>query len=191
MKGWRLPFVMAAKDPPPPRLTAGNGGFATSDTVGPAAATHDPFATADTTAAAAAAAAASDGTAETLSALFGATADATSAAVDAEDGDDGDDMWRFPDTTMLRYDELDVESPYVRQKLLSIRQKSCGVLAFHNGTEDALMCFVEQHARRGDPKAVLKVASLLLVYIDRTRLISSCPFRLGRRWMCSATRVTG
>ena len=189
MKGWRLPFVMAAKDPPPPRLSAGNGGVATSNTVGPAAATHDPFATADTTAAAAAAA--SDGTAETLSALFGSTADATSAAVDAEDGDDGDDMWRFPDTTMLRYDELDVESPYVRQKLLSIRQKSCGVLAFHNGTEDALMCFVEQHARRGDPKAVLKVASPLLVYIDRTRLISSCPFRLGRRWTCLATRATG
>lgn len=181
---------MAAKDPPPPRLTAGNGGMATSDSVGPAAATHDPFATADTTAAASAAA--NDGTAETLSALFGATADATTAAVDAEDGDDGDDMWRFPDTTMLRYDELDVESPYVRQKLLSIRQKSCGVLAFHNGTEDALMCFVEQHARRGDPKAVLKVvASPFVVYIDRAGLISSCPSCLGRRWTCSATRVTG
>ena len=150
MKGWQLPFVMAAKDTPSPRLD-GQEGLATAgasiarDAFSVANGQFDDFA------------AASAGTVEVMTALFGSTAVDASDGQDGEDGDDGEDVWRFPDTSILNYDDLDVESPSVRQKLLSIRQKACGVLAFHNGTEDALMCFVERHARRGDPQAVLKV----------------------------------
>ena len=66
---------------------------------------------------------------------------------DDSDGEDSD------------YDEemntnLDLETG--RQQLLSKRPRTCGVMAFHNGTEEALFLYVQRNASRGDPDSVLK-----------------------------------
>ena len=51
---------------------------------------------------------------------------------------------------------MDLSSQECRQQLLSRRPKSCGVMAFHSGTEEALFLFVLRNAIRGDAESVLK-----------------------------------
>ena len=55
---------------------------------------------------------------------------------------------------------LDLCDRNVRSELLAKRPSSCGVLTFYNGTEEALLCFVERNATRGDPMSVLKAIDL-------------------------------
>lgn len=55
-----------------------------------------------------------------------------------------------------------------RRQLLDKRPKSCGVMAFHNGTEESLFLSVQRRATKGNPQSVLTA-------IDE--------FCYGRHWM--------
>ena len=62
----------------------------------------------------------------------------------------------------------DIQSSLCRTQLIRNRPASCGVMAFHSGTEEALLLYVEREAKRGNPASVLDT-------IDR--------FCYGRHWM--------
>ena len=62
----------------------------------------------------------------------------------------------------------DLDSTQRISQLLLSRPAACGVMAFHNGTEEALLLFVERSAKRGSPASVLHA-------IDS--------FCYGRHWM--------
>ena len=68
---------------------------------------------------------------------------------DEDENDDGEGVWHFPDSTQLKYEQLDPSNPVHRKKLMSLRPKNSGVLDFHNGSEEALLCFVERNAVKG------------------------------------------
>jgi hypothetical protein len=55
-----------------------------------------------------------------------------------------------------------------RGQLLEGRPKSCGVMAFHNGTEESLFLSVQREAKQGNPESVLRA-------IDK--------YCYGRHWM--------
>lgn len=55
-----------------------------------------------------------------------------------------------------------------RGQLLDGRPKSCGVMAFHNGTEESLFLSVQREAKQGNPSSVLRA-------IDK--------YCYGRHWM--------
>ena len=62
----------------------------------------------------------------------------------------------------------DIQSSSYRTQLIRNRPASCGVMAFHSGTEEALLLYVEREAKRGNPASVLET-------IDR--------FCYSRHWM--------
>ena len=62
----------------------------------------------------------------------------------------------------------DLDSAQRMSELLLSRPAACGVMAFHNGTEEALLLYVERNAKRGKPATVLDA-------IDS--------FCYGRHWM--------
>lgn len=62
----------------------------------------------------------------------------------------------------------DLDSTQRMSQLLLSRPAACGVMAFHNGTEEALLLYVERYAQRGTPASVLDA-------IDS--------FCYGRHWM--------
>ena len=68
---------------------------------------------------------------------------------DSEDSD-GDD--RNDDMEM----NITLSSDVCRQQLLTQRPRTCGVMAFHNGTEEALYLFVQRYAQRGNAASILK-----------------------------------
>ena len=82
--------------------------------------------------------------ASALATMFGSDSKA-----EEEEDEDEEDVWHFPDSTSLKYEQLDPNNPMHRKKLMSLRFKNCGVLDFHNGSEDALLCFVERNAVKG------------------------------------------
>ena len=50
----------------------------------------------------------------------------------------------------------DLSSELCRQQLLSRRPRTCGVMAFHNGTEEALFLFIQRNAEKGNAASILK-----------------------------------
>ena len=65
---------------------------------------------------------------------------------DNEDSDGDDDMEM----------NITLSSDVCRQQLLTHRPRTCGVMAFHNGTEEALYLFVQRYAQRGNAASILK-----------------------------------
>lgn len=53
------------------------------------------------------------------------------------------------------YTKLDLNAVSSRRKLLTMRPKSCGLLCFHNGTEESMWLFVQRNATKGNPQSVL------------------------------------
>jgi hypothetical protein len=56
--------------------------------------------------------------------------------------------------------DLDIFTVASRRKLLQSRPQSCGLLAFHNGTEESLWLYVQRNATRGVPLSVLKAVDI-------------------------------
>jgi hypothetical protein len=83
------------------------------------------------------------------------------------DGDDSDSEDAEGNCLLEARTDLNSTQRIMRQLLLS-RPAACGVMAFHNGTEEALLLFVERYAQRGNPASVLDA-------IDS--------FCYGRHWM--------
>ena len=50
----------------------------------------------------------------------------------------------------------DMQSSSYRAELMRKRPASCGVMAFHSGTEEALLLHVQREAERGNPASVLR-----------------------------------
>lgn len=71
--------------------------------------------------------------------------DGEKKGISADPDSDDEDIWYFHDGSSKQYGELDLSSANIRELLLSLRPVNNGVLAFRNGTEDALLCFVERY----------------------------------------------
>jgi hypothetical protein len=70
------------------------------------------------------------------------------------DSADGEESYTDPEM------DLDICTVEARKKLLQARPQSCGLLAFHNGTEESLLLYVQRNATRGDPLSVLKAVDV-------------------------------
>jgi hypothetical protein len=82
------------------------------------------------------------------------------------DGDDSDS--ENSEGNCLVKARTDFNSTQRMSQLLLSRPAACGVMAFHNGTEEALLLFVERYAQKGKPASVLNAVD---------------SFCYGRHWM--------
>jgi hypothetical protein len=82
------------------------------------------------------------------------------------DGDDSDS--ENSEGNCLLKARTDFNSTQRMSQLLLSRPAACGVMAFHNGTEEALLLFVERYAQKGKPASVLNAVD---------------SFCYGRHWM--------